>query len=167
MNQNFKLKLKDIKVFVLDVDGVLTDGKLLVMPDGDFLRTMNIRDGYAMQLAIKKGYHIFIISGGHSKGVPIRLARLGIKEVHMGTVDKLSTLKNLISQYKLSHDQILYMGDDIPDIEAMKTCSIPCCPADAAHEVVEHCIYVSKVNGGQGCVRDIIEQTLRAQSNWE
>jgi 3-deoxy-D-manno-octulosonate 8-phosphate phosphatase (KDO 8-P phosphatase) len=164
---SYKKLLNNITTFVLDVDGVLTDGTLLVMPDGEFLRSMNIRDGYAMQLCIKKGYNIFIISGGHSKGVPVRLARLGVREVHMGVTNKLAILKDLISKHDLKSENIIYMGDDIPDIEAMRSTGLPCCPADAATEVRDISTYVSPINGGNGCVRDIIEQTMRVQNKWE
>lgn len=165
--ESYKHILGRINTFVFDVDGVLTDGRLLVMPDGEFLRSMNIRDGYAMQHCIKKGFNIFIISGGHSKGVPVRLARLGVREVHMGVTNKISVLDSLIKKHDLRNENIIYMGDDIPDIEAMKQVGLPCCPSDAAHEVRAVSLYVSHVAGGNGCVRDIIEQTLRVQNKWE
>lgn len=167
MSLNFKEQLSKINTFVFDVDGVLTDGKLMVMPDGEFIRTMNIRDGYAMQLAIKKGYQIFIISGGHSKGVPIRLARLGIKEIHMGVTDKLSLLQELMKKHGVESNNMIYMGDDIPDVIAMKVAGIPCCPADAAVELKNLSTYISIKNGGEGCARDIIEQTMKLHGKWE
>ncbi len=167
MEMNFKDKLKAVTTFIFDVDGVLTNGMLLVMPDGEFLRSMNIKDGYAMQLAIKNGYRIAIISGGHSKGVPIRLERLGIHDVHMGVVNKTQVYNQLLSKYNLSSDEILYMGDDIPDLPLLKLCGIPCCPADAVQEIKNQSIYVSHKNGGEGCVRDVIEQVLRLQDKWE
>jgi 3-deoxy-D-manno-octulosonate 8-phosphate phosphatase (KDO 8-P phosphatase) len=167
MNTNFKEKLRSVNTFVFDVDGVLTDGKLIVMPDGEFIRTMNIKDGYAMQLCIKKGYKIFIISGGHSKGVPLRLAKLGIREIHMGVTDKDQLLQELLTTHKLKRENVIYMGDDIPDIAAMQIIDVPCCPSDAAPEVIESSIYISSHKGGEGCVRDVIEQTLRLHGKWE
>src|SRR5688572_3233238 len=167
MESNFKEKLKGIKTFIFDVDGVLTNGMLLVMPDGEFLRSMNIKDGYAMQLAIKKGYLIVVISGGHSTGVPVRLQRLGIQEVHMGVSDKNAVFQSILSKYNLDTSNILYMGDDIPDIEVLKQCGVPCCPLDAVNEIKSNCIYVSHKNGGDGCVRDIIEQVMRLHGTWE
>jgi 3-deoxy-D-manno-octulosonate 8-phosphate phosphatase (KDO 8-P phosphatase) len=164
---NFKQRLNRVRTFVFDVDGVLTNGLLLVMPDGEFLRTMNIRDGYAMQLAIKKGYRIAIISGGHSSGVPIRLKRLGIEEVHMGVPDKLSVFKELVARHKLDPSDILYMGDDLPDLEVLKLVGVPCCPADAATEIRAASCYISPVGGGSGCVRDVIEQAMRLHGTWE
>ncbi|MFM7079732.1 MAG: KdsC family phosphatase [Bacteroidota bacterium] len=167
METNFKQRLSVVNTFVFDVDGVLTDGSLLVMPDGEFLRRMNIRDGYAMQLAIKKGYRMAIISGGHSSGVPVRLKRLGVQEVHMGVSDKLSTFNQVLSKLNSTPEQVLVMGDDMPDLPMLNNCGVPCCPADAAVEVRNASIYVSTINGGHGCVRDVIEQVLRLQGNWE
>jgi len=167
MELNFKEKLKKIKSFIFDVDGVLTNGHLLVMPDGEFLRTMNIKDGYAMQLAIKKGYLIAIISGGHSKGVPIRLQRLGIQEVHMGVGSKQEVFQSILTKYNLDPAEILYMGDDMPDLEVMKQCGVPCCPGDAVIEVKSFSTYISHRSGGEGCVRDVIEQVLRLHGSWE
>jgi len=165
--ENYKELLKNINTFIFDVDGVLTDGELLVMPDGEFIRTMNIRDGYAMQLCIKEGYNIFIISGGHSKGVPIRLARLGVKEVHMGATDKLDTMNTLLKKHSVDRSQVLYMGDDIPDVEAMSNTAVPACPFDAATEVRSCSKFISEIKGGRGCVRDVIEQTMRLHGKWK
>lgn len=167
MEINFKEKLQKVTTFIFDVDGVLTDGSLLVMPDGEFLRRMNIKDGYAMALAVKRGYRIAIISGGHSSGVPVRLKRLGIEEVYMGVENKLVVYDQLLEKYSLSDEQILYMGDDVPDLPLIKRCGVPCCPADAVTEILQKSIYVSSREGGQGCVRDIIEQVLRLHGNWD
>ncbi len=167
MEQNFKEKLRSVKTFIFDVDGVLTNGMLLVMPDGEFLRSMNIKDGYAMQLAVKKGYLIAIISGGHSQGVPVRLKRLGIQEVHMGVADKSAVFNSLLLKYNLNKSEILYMGDDVPDLPVLKQCGVPCCPSDAVPEIKLNSIYVSQKNGGDGCVRDVIEQVMRLQDSWE
>jgi 3-deoxy-D-manno-octulosonate 8-phosphate phosphatase (KDO 8-P phosphatase) len=167
MEQNFKERLKSVKTFMFDVDGVLTNGMLLVMPDGEFLRSMNIKDGYAMQLAIKKGYLLVIISGGHSRGVPVRLSRLGIQEVHMGVENKTEVFNSVVEKYSLDHSEILYMGDDVPDLPLLTRCGIPCCPADAVADIKSECIYVSHHKGGDGCVRDIIEQAMRLHGTWE
>ena len=167
MELNFKEKLRKVKTFIFDVDGVLTNGHLIVMPDGEFLRTMNIKDGYAMQLAIKKGFLIVIISGGHSTGVPVRLQRLGIQEVHMGVTSKHEVYKSILSKYNIVPDEILYMGDDLPDMEVMKLCGVPCCPGDAVTEIKSCSVYISHKSGGEGCVRDVIEQVMRLHGSWE
>ncbi|HEX5000949.1 MAG TPA: HAD-IIIA family hydrolase [Bacteroidia bacterium] len=163
---NFKEKFSTINTFVFDVDGVLTDGRLLVMPDGEFLRSMNIKDGYAMQLAVKKGYKIAVISGGHSKGVPVRLEKLGITEVNMGVNNKIEVLENFIKKNNLDIGRVLCMGDDVPDIPMMKLCGLSACPADAVHDVMVTAHYISEKNGGDGCVRDVIEQVMKAQGTW-
>jgi len=164
--ENFKEKLQRIKCFIFDVDGVLTNGSLIIMPDGEMLRTMNIKDGYAMQLAVKKGYQMAIISGGKSEGVPIRLQRLGITEVHMYVKNKLKVYADLKAKYNLIDEQILYMGDDLPDIEIMQQVGLAACPEDACSEVKELAIYRSLKKGGEGCVRDLIEQVMRLHGNW-
>jgi 3-deoxy-D-manno-octulosonate 8-phosphate phosphatase (KDO 8-P phosphatase) len=164
---NFKEKLKGIRCFVLDVDGVLTDGSLHILPDGTMLRRMNIKDGYALQLAAKKGYHIFVISGSTPDGVLKRLQNLGIEEVHIGIENKLSKLETLMIRHKIGFNQMLYMGDDMPDLEVMKHCAVPTCPADAVHQVKEVCLYISDYKGGTGCVRDVIEQVLTLNGDWQ
>jgi 3-deoxy-D-manno-octulosonate 8-phosphate phosphatase (KDO 8-P phosphatase) len=165
--ENFKEKLNRIKCFIFDVDGVLTNGSLIIMPDGEMLRTMNIKDGYAMQLAIKKGYHMAIISGGKSEGVPVRLQRLGITEVHMQVKNKIKVYADLKEKYALTDEQILYMGDDLPDLEIMHQVGLAACPEDACTEVKAIAIYRSLKKGGEGCVRDLIEQVMRLHGNWE
>jgi 3-deoxy-D-manno-octulosonate 8-phosphate phosphatase (KDO 8-P phosphatase) len=167
METSFKVQFNKVTTFIFDVDGVLTDGMLLVMPDGEFLRTMNIKDGYAMQLAIKKGYRIAVISGGHSSGVPKRLERLGLTEVHMGVTDKLAVLNDFISRHSLDPSEILCMGDDMPDTVMMKRCGLSTCPNDAVPEIRALAHYISEKSGGDGCVRDVIEQVMKAQGNWE
>ena len=164
--ENFKQKLRDVSCFILDVDGVLTDGSLVLHPDGEQLRTMYIRDGYAMQLAIRKGYKVVVISGGKSEAVLKRLNGLGIKDVHLAIEDKEDTIKKVIKKFGLKKESILYMGDDIPDLVAMKHCGIATCPADAAPEIKAASIYISDKSGGHGCVRDVIEQTMRLQGKW-
>lgn len=158
---------KPIKAFVLDVDGVLTDGSLLIMPDGEWVRRMNIKDGYVLQLAVKKGYHVFVISGATSKPVMERLQRLGITEVYNGVPNKKELLLKLMQQYKLSKEQVMYMGDDIPDYEAMQAAGLLTCPADAVPEIKQICQYISPVKGGEGCVRDVMEKVMKLNNHWE
>ena len=163
---NVLTNFKAIKAFVLDVDGVLTDGSLLLLDDGQMARRMNIKDGYALQLAIKKGYHILVISGGNSDAVKLRLQRLGVVEVFMNVTDKKEILIEYISKYELKWEEVLYMGDDIPDLVPMQLAGLPCCPADAVPEIKSISHYISHVNGGYGCVRDIIEKVLKLNGHW-
>ena len=165
-NKNYKELLKEITTFILDVDGVLTNGKILVTSKGKMLREMNTKDGFIIKYALDKGFKIFIISGGKNKGVKERLKDLGIEEIFLGEHTKKDTYEKLIKKYNLKRNEIVYMGDDIPDIPVMKKIGVPCCPNDAVPDVKQISIYVSKKNGGQGCVRDIIEQTLRVQNKW-
>ena len=165
-NKNYKELLKEITTFILDVDGVLTNGKILVTSKGKMLREMNTKDGFIIKYALDKGFKIFIISGGTNKGVKERLKDLGIEEIFLGEHTKKDTYNMLIKKYNLKKNEIVYMGDDIPDIPVMKKIGVPCCPNDAVPDVKQISIYISKKNGGQGCVRDIIEQTLRVQNKW-
>lgn len=163
---NVLSNFKNIKAFVLDVDGVLTDGSLLLLDDGQMARRMSIKDGYALQLAIKKGYRIFVISGGSSDAVKLRLQKLGVNEVHMKVEDKKSKLVDWVLKNNLAKEQVLYMGDDIPDFEAMQLAGLPCCPADAVPEIKTISHYISPVSGGNGCVRDVIEKVLKLNDHW-
>ena len=163
---NVLANFKEIKTFVLDVDGVLTDGSLLLLDDGQMARRMNIKDGYALQLAIKKGYHILVVSGGHSEAVKLRLQRLGVVEIFMNITDKKAILLEYISKYELKWEQVLYMGDDIPDMIPMQLAGLACCPADAVSEIKNLSHYISPVNGGYGCVRDVIEKVLKLNGHW-
>ncbi|MFL2610963.1 MAG: KdsC family phosphatase [Flavobacteriaceae bacterium] len=165
-NKNYKELLKKIGTFILDVDGVLTNGKILVTSKGKMLREMNTKDGFIIKYALDEGFKIFIISGGTNKGVRERLKDLGIEEIFLGKDSKNSTYEMLIKKHNLNENEILYMGDDVPDIPVMKKVGVPCCPNDAVPDVKQISIYISKKNGGQGCVRDIIEQTLRVQNKW-
>ena len=164
---NVLTSFKNINTFVLDVDGVLTDGSLLLLEDGQMARRMNIKDGYALQLAIKKGYHVLVISGGNSDAVKLRLQRLGVVEVFMNVTDKKEILLQYISKYELKWEQVLYMGDDIPDLVPMQMAGLPCCPADAVPEIKSIAHYISPVNGGYGCVRDVIEKVLKLNAHWD
>ncbi|MEO6668044.1 MAG: HAD-IIIA family hydrolase [Ferruginibacter sp.] len=163
---NVLSSFKKIKAFVLDVDGVLTDGSLLLMEDGQMARRMNIKDGYALQLAIKKGYFILIISGANSEAVKLRLQKLGLNEIYMGVLNKKNKLIEFVTRHGLTSEQILYMGDDIPDLEAMQLAGLSCCPADAVPEIKTISQYISPINGGHGCVRDVIEKVLKLNDHW-
>jgi 3-deoxy-D-manno-octulosonate 8-phosphate phosphatase (KDO 8-P phosphatase) len=160
-------KLKNISCFIFDVDGVLTNGEVIVMPNGVLVRKMNIKDGYALQLAIKKGYDVWIISGGNSIEVQDRLQKLGIKEVHMSVTDKAILVKKLAAANKVKLDNVLYMGDDMPDYEAMKIAGIAACPNDAAYDIKNIANYIALAKGGEGCAREVIEKVLKLNDHWD
>lgn len=157
---------KPITTFVFDVDGVLTDGSLLVLHDGLMARRMNIKDGYAIQLAIKKEYRVVIISGGNSVEVKDRLEKLGVINIFMQTKDKAAVLQAYMQQNKLKQEEVLFMGDDIPDLLVMKVAGLACCPVDAANEVKKIAQYISPLKGGEGCARDVLEKVMKLQDNW-
>jgi len=159
-------RFKLIKTFVLDIDGVLTDGSLVIDYENNWLRRMNIQDGYALQLAVKSGFGVIVISGSNSPEVKERLNRLGITDVFMKINDKETFIKELILRKNLALSEILYMGDDIPDYSCMKIVGIAACPADAAFEIKEIASYISPFRGGYGCVRDVIEKVLKLNSKW-
>jgi 3-deoxy-D-manno-octulosonate 8-phosphate phosphatase (KDO 8-P phosphatase) len=152
---------------VMDVDGVLTDGSLLVPDDGEPQRIMNIRDGYAMQLAVRKGLKIGVITGGKSSGVERRLRGLGIQNVTINSDDKTVAFNQLVTTMGLIPESTIYIGDDMPDLKVMKLCGVPCCPFDAIPEILSFSKYISPVKGGRGCVRDILEKVLKLQHKWE
>lgn len=156
-----------IKVFVLDIDGVLTDGMLHVQEDGELLRRMNIKDGYALQLAVRKGYKVWVISGGKTNAVKNRLDKLGVKEVYIDVKDKVSLLSQKIADAAVSKNELLYMGDDMPDIAAMQLCGLKTAPADAVSDIRNIVDYISAFNGGAGCVRDVIEKVMKINGHWE
>jgi 3-deoxy-D-manno-octulosonate 8-phosphate phosphatase (KDO 8-P phosphatase) len=162
---NFKENLKHIKAFAFDVDGVFS-GNIFLSSTGEQLRTMNIKDGYAVQLAVKKGFPIAIITGGYSEGIRIRFEGLGVKDIYMKSCNKPNDFKDFISKYNIDPKSVLYMGDDLPDYELMKHVGIPVCPSDAAEEIKSLSQYISTAKGGEGCVREVIEQVLRAQEKW-
>ncbi|WP_317898251.1 KdsC family phosphatase [Aurantibacillus circumpalustris] len=164
---NFKQKLNKITTIIFDVDGVMTDGKVLVMESGEMVRNMNSKDGYALNLAVKKGYRIAVISGGNNFAIKNALDRNGVKDVFIKQHDKLACYNEYKTQNNLSDEEIVFMGDDLPDHEIMSRTGLAVCPNDAATEIKEICHYISPKNGGEGCVRDIIEQVLRVQGNWE
>lgn len=163
---NFKELLPNITTFIFDVDGVLTDGSVLLLPGGEQARKMNIKDGYALQYAINKGYAICIISGGSSESVRLRLNGLGITDVFLSVKNKVAVFEEYIQTKKINPAQILYMGDDVPDYEVMQLCGVKTCPKNAAIEIKNTADYISDKNGGEGCVRDIIEQVLRCKNDW-
>jgi 3-deoxy-D-manno-octulosonate 8-phosphate phosphatase (KDO 8-P phosphatase) len=158
---------KNVTTFVFDMDGVLTDGSLWIMPGGLWLRKMNIKDGYALQLAVKKGYNIVVISGSNSDEVKERLNRLGITEVHMNVKNKLQLLTGYMAEHRLQNEMVLCMGDDIPDVHMMQLAGVAACPADAVMEIKNISQYISHVKGGEGCVRDVIEKTLKLRGEWD
>lgn len=163
---NLLAQFKNIDTFILDLDGVLTDGNVLISESGEQLRTMNIKDGYAIQLALKNGYRICVISGGKSETVLARLHGLGVKDIFLGVSDKSEILSKYLKVHNLNYLQVLYMGDDIPDIPAMKKVAVSACPSDAADEVRMMAHYTSDKKGGRGCVRDVIEKVMRIRQNW-
>ncbi len=163
---SYKKKLSQITTFIFDVDGVLTDGSVILESSGEMVRTMHTKDGYALQHAVKKGYHIVIISGGSSVMVKKRLEGLGIEHIYLGKDHKLPVLNEHLQKHNISINQVLYMGDDIPDLPCLKVVGVSSCPKDASVEVREVCDYISHINGGKGCVRDVLEQTLRIQTQW-
>ena len=158
---------KKIKCFVFDVDGVLTNGNVTVMPNGVLIRTMNIKDGYALQLAIKKGYKVWVISGGNSEEVKTRLQNLGISDVFMKVTDKKQLLSELMLLNELVKEDVLFMGDDMPDFEAMQLAGIAACPSDAVVDIKEICSYKAIAKGGAGCAREVIEKTLKLNNHWD
>ncbi len=151
---------------MFDVDGVMTDGSIMPLPDGDFLRRYNAKDGYALSYAIKHGYKVCVISGGFGSLLASRMQRLGVKHLYTNCMDKIKAIREFAESEGVNLDNVIYVGDDIPDLECMRLVGIPVCPADAATEIVEAACYVSQFGGGRGCVRDIVEQVLRAHGTW-
>jgi 3-deoxy-D-manno-octulosonate 8-phosphate phosphatase (KDO 8-P phosphatase) len=160
-------KFKSIRTFVFDVDGVMTDGSVHVFETGEQVRRMSTRDGYSLQLAIKSGYRVVVISGGLSEGVRQRLLFLGIQDIFLDIHDKVAVLRQYARDHGLDEKDMLYMGDDIPDYHPMQFVGLGCAPADAAPEIRHIAAYISSFNGGQGCVRDVIEKVLKLNGHWE
>ena len=158
--------LRKIKALLFDVDGVLSAETITMDAQGTPLRTVNIKDGYALQLAVKCGLHVGIITGANVQAIKVRFEGLGIQEVHLGCANKVAVYEDLLVRLGIRHEEVLYMGDDIPDYPVMGLCGCPCCPADAAPEIREASVYVSHLRGGYGCGRDVVEQVLRAQGKW-
>ena len=163
---NYKALLTKVNTFIFDYDGVMTDGKLMLQQDGQPLRSANVKDGYVLQLAIRLGFRVVIISGGISKSVENRFEALKIKDVFLGVSNKLEVFEKFVADNNLNAENIVYMGDDIPDFKVMKRVGVPVCPADAVVEIKDISIYISDKTGGHGCVRDIIEQVLKVQGKW-
>lgn len=157
---------KDITTFVFDVDGVLTDGSVLLLDNGLQARQMNVKDGLALQMALKNGYKVIVISGGSSEPVIKRLQYLGLEEIHLGLKDKLKFFEGMMQQYNLNWNEVLYMGDDLPDIPMLENVGLSSCPADAVPEVKSMVKYISSFNGGAGAVRDVIEKVLKLNGHW-
>lgn len=155
-----------IKALAFDVDGVLSAETIQTNNDGVLMRSVNTKDGYALRLAVNNGLHVAIITGACEEAIRRRYEGLCIKDIFLGSSVKTEKLRQLLDKYQLSLDEVLYMGDDIPDYEVMKMVGLPCCPADAAPEIREISRYVSHRNGGYGCVRDVVEQVLKAQGKW-
>lgn len=164
--KSYKEYLNQISTFIFDVDGVLTDGTVHITSSGEMLRTMNIKDGYALKTAVDKGYNVCIISGGSNEGVRLRLKGLGITDIYLGAHNKIEQLDDYFTKKGITSENALYMGDDIPDYPVMKGIGLPCCPQDAAPEIKAISKYVSHKNGGKGAVRDVIEQVLKVQGKW-
>lgn len=162
----FKENLKNIRAFAFDVDGVLSANNVPLHPNGEPMRVMNIKDGYALQYAVKKGYPVAIITGAKTEAVRIRFEGLGITDIYLASSYKMKDFEDFATKYGLSFSDILYMGDDIPDYHVMKACGFPCCPNDAVSEIREISCYISPKEGGMGCGRDVIEQVLKAQDKW-
>jgi 3-deoxy-D-manno-octulosonate 8-phosphate phosphatase (KDO 8-P phosphatase) len=163
---NVLTEFKNITTFVFDIDGVLTNSTVLVLPDGVMARSMNIKDGYALQLAVKKGYNIAIISGGDPKEVTYRFKKLGIQNVFLGVKNKSKVLSEYLTKNNIPASKALFMGDDIPDFDVMKMIGLACCPNDAVPEIKSISKYISPNNGGEGCVRDVIEKVLKLNNHW-
>ena len=158
--------LTQIKAIFFDVDGVLSCETIQMQADGEPMRTVNIKDGYAIQFAVKCGLHIAIITGGRTEAIRHRYEKLGVKDIYLGASIKTKQYDELLTKYNLKPEEVLYMGDDIPDYEVLKLVGLPCCPSDAAPEIKSICKYISHREGGHGCGRDVIEQVLRAQGKW-
>jgi 3-deoxy-D-manno-octulosonate 8-phosphate phosphatase (KDO 8-P phosphatase) len=163
---NFKEDIGRVKAFVFDIDGVLSLQTINLNSFGVPNRTVNLRDGYALQLAVKKGYHVGVISGGNSKEYKKRLKSLGITDIFLNCQKKIDNFHEFLGRYNLNSSDVLYMGDDIPDIEVLKHAGVPVCPSDADSEVKQVSSYISDKRGGEGCVRDVIEQVLRLHNKW-
>ncbi len=156
-----------INTFIFDIDGVLTDGSVLLLENGLQARRMHTKDGLALQIAVKKGYDVIIISGGYSEPVLQRLQYLGLSEIYLAVKDKKGFIEKLLAEKGIAWKQVLIMGDDLPDIPVLELAGLSCCPTDAVPEVKKICKYISPLSGGQGCVRDVIEKVLKLNDHWQ
>lgn len=166
MDPNLLEKLQGIRTFIFDIDGVLTAGNVLVTEEGHMLRTVNIKDGYALQHAVKQGYNIAIISGGNSEGMLHRFRGLGVQEIYLGQKNKVAAFQKVCEDFGVQAAEVAYMGDDMPDMPVLKLAGMACCPADAAEDIKEVCHYISPVNGGLGCARELLERAMKLQGRW-
>ncbi|MDY7396696.1 HAD-IIIA family hydrolase [Aureibaculum sp. 2210JD6-5] len=166
MEKSYKELMPNITTFIFDVDGVLTDGKVTIFPDGQLIRSMNIKDGYALKTAVENGYNVCVISGGTNEAVKSRLRGLGITDIYLGAHHKVEQLEEYLDIYNIKPENVLYMGDDIPDYPVMKMVGLAACPKDAVQEIQNISLYVSQKKGGNGCVRDVIEQVMKVQDKW-
>lgn len=164
--KNYKERLIDITTFVFDYDGVFSDGVVYILENGEMIRSTHSRDGYALQLALKKGYRICVITGAYSNGIVERFKKIGIEDVFIGADDKLKVFDEYCRKHALKQEEVLVMGDDIPDYKMIQRAWVSCCPSDAAWEIRSSVDYISIYPGGRGCVRDIIEQVMRLQGKW-
>lgn len=164
--RNFKEHLHKVKAFAFDVDGVLSTEAIPLSPDGEPMRVINTKDGYALKQAVVCGFPVAIITGGNTQAVRTRFESLGIQDIYMGSCYKLDKLQHFMEKYRLKPEEILFMGDDIPDYETLKYVGVPTCPSDAVSEIKEICCYVSNCKGGEGCGRDVIEQVLKLNGKW-
>lgn len=163
---NYKIQLHSIRLFAFDYDGVFTDGTVLLLPDGTPLRSAYVRDGYAVQWAVKQGLDIAVVTGGREQAVVARMASLGVQQVHLGSENKLAVMERICLEKGITPSQVAYMGDDVPDLPVLEWVGMAACPADAIPEVRSVCDYVSPWPGGKGCVRDVLEQTMRLRGKW-
>jgi 3-deoxy-D-manno-octulosonate 8-phosphate phosphatase (KDO 8-P phosphatase) len=166
MSNHYLQLLPKITTLIFDVDGVLTEGMVTLLPNGDQVRSLNSKDGFALQLAVRKGLRVCIITGGNSENVKMRLSKMGITDIYLRVFKKIDTYDDIKVMYDLTDEEILYMGDDLPDYEVMQQVGIPTCPNNAAREIKDISKYISDQDGGRGCVRDVVEKVLRAQGKW-
>jgi 3-deoxy-D-manno-octulosonate 8-phosphate phosphatase (KDO 8-P phosphatase) len=166
MEKSYKEIMPEITTFIFDVDGVLTNGEVTITTNGELIRNMNTKDGFALKTAVLEGFNVCIISGGNNEGVRTRLNGLGVQDIYLGTHHKIEQFETYINSKNINPENILYMGDDIPDYLVMKKVGLPSCPKDAVPEIQEISLYVSQKKGGKGCVRDVIEQVLKVQGKW-
>ena len=166
MEKSYKEQLKNITTFVFDVDGVLTNSSILITSEGEMLRSMSVKDGYAIKTALQKGYRVCIISGGTNEGVRHRMRGLGVTDIYLGAGHKIEQFEEYLEIYEIDPQTVLYMGDDMPDVPPMKLAGLAACPQNAVAEVKAISKYVSHKNGGEGCVRDVIEQVLKVRGDW-
>ena len=166
MSKSYKEIMPQITTFIFDVDGVLTNGIVTIFPDGELVRQMNIKDGYALKTAVDKGFNVCIISGGTNEGVRKRLSALGIKDIYLGAHNKIQQFNEYVEHHNIQPANVLYMGDDIPDYPIMKLVGLAACPKDAVPEIQDISHYISQKKGGNGCVRDVLEQVLKVQDKW-